>query len=145
MSCKDVFDCLNNFKTITMIDTRYFHFNNLFLIAFRSTFLGKCVKVTVIGRSCSILLKCKITEPRKQKLKLKFYMIQMNFEKNFLILIVFYNMVSPNLFHFQKITSFKLIGTKMSNCIKKLIFHIKLLKTRFVADDKWRQAPGIDL
>ena len=30
----------------------------------------------------------------------------------------------------------------MSNCILKTIFHIKLLKTGFVANDKWRQAPG---
>ena len=30
----------------------------------------------------------------------------------------------------------------MSNCFKKNIFHIKLLKTGFVANDKWRQAPG---
>ena len=33
----------------------------------------------------------------------------------------------------------------MSNCIKKLFFHIKLLKTGFVAKDKWRQAPGFVL
>ena len=33
----------------------------------------------------------------------------------------------------------------MSNCLKKNIFHIKLLKTGFVANDKWRQAPGFEL
>ena len=33
----------------------------------------------------------------------------------------------------------------MSNCIKKLIFHLKLLNTGFVANDKWRQAPGFDM
>ena len=33
----------------------------------------------------------------------------------------------------------------MSNCIKKLIFHLKLLNNGFVANDKWRQAPGFDM
>ena len=33
----------------------------------------------------------------------------------------------------------------MSNCIKKLNFLIKLLKTGFVTNDKWRQAPGFDI
>ena len=33
----------------------------------------------------------------------------------------------------------------MSNCIKKIIFHTKLLKTGFVANDNWRQAPGFEL
>ena len=33
----------------------------------------------------------------------------------------------------------------MSNCIKKLIFHLKLLNTGFVANDKWRQVPGFDM
>ena len=33
----------------------------------------------------------------------------------------------------------------MSNCIKKNIFHIKLLKNGFMANDKWRQAPGFEL
>ena len=33
----------------------------------------------------------------------------------------------------------------MSNCLKKNIFHIKLLKTGIVANDKWRQAPGFEL
>ena len=33
----------------------------------------------------------------------------------------------------------------MSNCFKKIIFHVKLLRTGFVANDKWRQAPGFDL
>ena len=34
----------------------------------------------------------------------------------------------------------------MSNCIKKIrsIFHIKLLKTGFVANDKWQQAPDFE-
>ena len=32
----------------------------------------------------------------------------------------------------------------MSNCMKKIIFYIKVLKTVFVANDKWRQAPGFD-
>ena len=32
----------------------------------------------------------------------------------------------------------------MSNCIKKISFHLKLLNTGFVANDKWRQAPGFD-
>ena len=33
----------------------------------------------------------------------------------------------------------------MSNCITKNIFHIKLIKTGFVANDKWRQEPGFEL
>ena len=33
----------------------------------------------------------------------------------------------------------------MSNCIKKFIFHLKLLKTGFVANNNWRQAPGFDM
>ena len=33
----------------------------------------------------------------------------------------------------------------MSNCLKKYIFHIKSLKTGFVANEKWRQAPGFEL
>ena len=33
----------------------------------------------------------------------------------------------------------------MSSCIEKIIFHVKLLKTQFVANDKWRQAPGFDM
>ena len=33
----------------------------------------------------------------------------------------------------------------MSNCLKKLNFPVKLLKTVFVANDNWRQAPGLDL
>ena len=33
----------------------------------------------------------------------------------------------------------------MSNCFKKNIFHIKLLKTGFVANDKWRQVPGFEV
>ena len=33
----------------------------------------------------------------------------------------------------------------MSNCIKKIIFHLKLLNTGFVANDKWRQVPGYDM
>ena len=32
----------------------------------------------------------------------------------------------------------------MSNCLEKL-FVIKLLKTGFVANYKWRQAPGFEL
>ena len=33
----------------------------------------------------------------------------------------------------------------MSNCTKKVIFPIKVLKTGFVANDKWPKAPGFDL
>ena len=33
----------------------------------------------------------------------------------------------------------------MSNCIKKLNFHLKLLDTGFMANDKWRQTPGFDM
>ena len=33
----------------------------------------------------------------------------------------------------------------MSNCIKKIIFQIKLLKTGLLANDKWRQVPGFEL
>ena len=33
----------------------------------------------------------------------------------------------------------------MSNCIKEYIFHIKLLNTGYVANNKWRQAPGFEL
>ena len=33
----------------------------------------------------------------------------------------------------------------MSNYFKKIIFHIKLLKTGFVANEKWRQASGFEL
>ena len=33
----------------------------------------------------------------------------------------------------------------MENCTKKFIFPVKLLKTAFVANDKWLQVPGFDL
>ena len=33
----------------------------------------------------------------------------------------------------------------MSNCIETNAFHIKLIKTGFVANDKLRQPPGFDL
>ena len=33
----------------------------------------------------------------------------------------------------------------MLNCTKNFIFPIKLLLTGFLANDKWRQAPGFDL
>ena len=33
----------------------------------------------------------------------------------------------------------------MSNGIRKINFPIKLLKTRFVANDKWQQASDFDL
>ena len=34
----------------------------------------------------------------------------------------------------------------MSNFyLKKIIFHIKLLKNGFVANDKWGQVPGFDM
>ena len=36
-------------------------------------------------------------------------------------------------------------NVKMSNCIKKYNFHIKLLKIGYFANDKWRQVPGLDL
>ena len=40
-------------------------------------------KVMLIGRSHITSFKCKITETRKQKLKLKFYMILKKIEKEF--------------------------------------------------------------
>ena len=33
----------------------------------------------------------------------------------------------------------------MSNRLKKIIFHTKLLQTGIVANDKWRQVPGFEL
>ena len=33
----------------------------------------------------------------------------------------------------------------MSNCIKNIIFSIKLLKIRFLANDEWQQVPSFDL
>ena len=46
---------------------------------------------------------------------------------------------------FQEIATLRIIKHKMSSCIAKIIFHIKLLKTEFVVNDKWRQVPVFEL
>ena len=48
-------------------------------------------KVMLFGSSCSSLNICKITEPRKRKLKVEILHDLKNFKKNVLILIVFCN------------------------------------------------------
>ena len=50
------------------------------------------------------------------------------------------------MFHFQKIASFRIILHKNEKLYKKnFIFPRNLLKTEFVANDQWQQAPGFDL
>ena len=50
-----------------------------------------------------------------------------------------------NLFHFQNIASFRIIWHQNVKLHKKLNFSVKLVKTGFVANDNWRQAPCFDL
>ena len=73
-------------------------------------------KVTVLGRRCSTLTYAKSL-----------------------------NRENINYFFFKRNPSSEQFGTKMSNCIKIFNFPIKLLKTGFVPNDKWRQAPGFNL
>ena len=54
-------------------------------------------------------------------------------------------MFRPKFVSILKIASFRIIWGKNVKLYKKNIFPIKLLKTAFVAKDKWRQAPGFDL
>ena len=60
-----------------------------------------------------------------------------NLERTFLILIVFCNNWGLNFFHFQKYPPSDYFGVKMSNLYKIINFTTKLLKTGFVANEKW--------
>ena len=70
-----------------------------------------------------VLNLCKITEPRKRKLKIKILHDLKNFLKDFLkTLIVFYNSLGRNLFHFQNSLLQNNLTLKCQILIKKLFY-----------------------
>ena len=78
---------------------------NVTLASYDILFMFLCLisSKLCLSEEAVVLNLCKITEPRKHAVKILHGL--KNFEKKFLILIVFYDNLGLNVLHFQKITS----------------------------------------